>query len=99
MSQNLTKFQVQKLANLAKLEFSDSELTKFQTQLSSILDFVSQLQEVDTKGIQPTFQVTGLTDILREDEVHPWTTREELLQTSQLPIKNDMIEVPSVFEK
>ena len=65
----LTKQQVQHVATLARIGLTDAEVTKFQTQLSGILDYVEQLNEVNTDGVEPTAQVTGLTNVTREDEV------------------------------
>jgi aspartyl-tRNA(Asn)/glutamyl-tRNA(Gln) amidotransferase subunit C len=68
---NLTKADVLHVANLAKLTLTDAEIEKFLPQLSSIINFISQLNEVDTTGVEPTSQTTGLTDVFREDEVKP----------------------------
>ena len=64
----LSKTDVLHVAKLAKLDLGDAEIKKFLPQLSDVIDFVSQLNEVDTKGVEPTAQVTGLTDVFREDE-------------------------------
>jgi aspartyl-tRNA(Asn)/glutamyl-tRNA(Gln) amidotransferase subunit C len=65
----LTKDEVLHVAKLAQLDLSDSEVKKFLPQLSKVVDFISQLNEIDTKGIEPTAQVTGLTNVYRKDEV------------------------------
>ncbi|MGZ6005639.1 MAG: Asp-tRNA(Asn)/Glu-tRNA(Gln) amidotransferase subunit GatC [Candidatus Saccharimonadales bacterium] len=65
----LTRQEVLKLAKLAHLELTEAEISKFQTELSEILDYVAQLQDVDTKGLEPTYQVTGLNNVTRRDEV------------------------------
>lgn len=67
----LTKDEVLHVAKLAQLKLSDSEVKKFLPQLSSVVDFIGQLNEVDTKGVEPTAQVTGLTNVFREDLVDP----------------------------
>ena len=66
----LTKDEVLHVAKLAGLNLSDAEIKKFPPQLSSIVDFISQLNKVDTKGVEPTAQVTGLENIFRKDEVN-----------------------------
>ncbi len=63
----LTKDQVLKLAKLSRLKLTDEEVEKFQTELSEILDYVAQLDNADTKGLGPTYQVTGLKDVMRKD--------------------------------
>lgn len=58
-----------KLASLARISLSDDEVDEFSTELSAILQYVEQLSSVDVSGLQPTNQVTGLTNVMREDEV------------------------------
>lgn len=65
----LTKTDVLHVAKLAKLELTDKEIDKFTPQLSSIVEFVSELSEVETKDVEPTSQSTGLEDVYRADEV------------------------------
>ncbi len=64
----LTRDEVLHIAKLAGLNLSDSEITKFLPQLSSVVDFIGKLREVDVDGIEPTAQVTGLENVYREDE-------------------------------
>ncbi|MFH1670380.1 MAG: Asp-tRNA(Asn)/Glu-tRNA(Gln) amidotransferase subunit GatC [Patescibacteria group bacterium] len=88
--------EVRHIAMLARLHLDDSKVEKFTRELSSILDYVDMLQEVDTKNVEPTAQVTGLTNGFREDEViQKDATPEELLETSPLPIVERQIETPS----
>lgn len=95
----LTKDQVRHVAKLARLGLSEAEVEKFQTQLSGILDYVGQLNEVDTEGVEPTAQVTGLTNITRDDNVktHALAKPEKLIECSPLPIEKNQIKVKSVF--
>jgi aspartyl-tRNA(Asn)/glutamyl-tRNA(Gln) amidotransferase subunit C len=65
---NLTKPQVQHIAELAKLDLQKAEIEKFRQQLSSILEYVELLNEVDTSNIEPTAQTTGLKNVFREDK-------------------------------
>ena len=95
----LTKQQVEHVAKLARLGLSEKEVEKFQTQLSGILDYVELLNEVDTEGVEPTAQVTGLVNVTREDKVktHTLAQPEKLLECSPLPIERRQIKVKSVF--
>lgn len=83
MGMKLTREDVLKLAKLSRLKLTDEEVTKFQTELSSILEYVEQLDAVDTTGLEPTYQVTGLTsedsNATRPDEVTDQVSQEELL--------------------
>ncbi len=65
----LTVADVKHVANLAKLDLSEAELKKFLSQLSSIVDYISELSQVDTSNVEPAGQTTGLTDIYRGDMV------------------------------
>lgn len=65
----LSRDDVLKLAQLARLELSDAEVEEYATELSAVLQYVEQLSEVNVKGLKPTQQVTGLTNVTREDEV------------------------------
>lgn len=64
---NLSKNDVLKLAKLARLELSDSEVVKYQKEFTDILDYIEQLSNVNTDGLRPTYQVNGLTTVTRED--------------------------------
>jgi aspartyl-tRNA(Asn)/glutamyl-tRNA(Gln) amidotransferase subunit C len=78
---SLTKNDVTHVAKLAKLNLTEAEEDKFLSQLSNIVNFISDLSEVDTTNIEPTSQTTGLTNVYREDVVKPEAllTNEEAL--------------------
>ena len=64
--------------------------------ISAVLDYMSILNEVDTNGVEPTFQVTGLEDIVRVDEVKESRMTKELM--AQMPqIEDNELVVPAVF--
>jgi aspartyl-tRNA(Asn)/glutamyl-tRNA(Gln) amidotransferase subunit C len=65
----LTRDDVLKLAGLARISLSDDEVSEFSDELSAILQYVEQLSSVDVDGLTPTNQVTGLTNVMRDDEV------------------------------
>ena len=65
----LTREDIVKLARLARLDLTDEEIRHFQDELSEILQYVEQLQSVDVAGFKPISQVTGLTNVMREDVV------------------------------
>lgn len=58
-----------KLARLARLTLTDEEVEQYRTQLSEILKYVEQLQNTDMEGLEPTSQVTGLKNVMREDVI------------------------------
>lgn len=61
--------EIQKVAKLARISLTDKELEKMSVEASSILEFVETIQKTNTDGVATTSQVTGLTDVWREDEV------------------------------
>jgi len=65
----ITIKEVVHVAGLAKLNLNKEEISKFQKQLSSVVDYISQLSQVDTSNLEPTSQTTGLENVLRSDEV------------------------------
>lgn len=93
----LTRDQVIHVAKLARLGLTEKEVEKFQKELSNILDYVEILSEVDTKGVEPTAQVTGLKNVTRKDEVsRRWNTKR-LLDCSPLPLERNQIKVKRVI--
>ena len=90
----LSREDVLALAHLARLDVSEEEIELYQKELSSILQYVEQIQNADVSGLKPTSQVTGLTNVMRDDEVQDYgVSPEELLrlapstQDRQLKVK------------
>lgn len=73
------KIDVKHVAKLANLPLKPGEEKKFEKQLGETLDYVKRLEEIDTKNVEPTSQVTGLENVTREDETKPSFTQEEAL--------------------
>ena len=65
----LSREHVLKLAALSRLKLTDEEIDRFQEELSAILDYVERLQAVDVSGLKPTYQVSGLENVMRPDKV------------------------------
>lgn len=65
----LSKEDVIKIARLARLKLTDAEIEKYQKDLSSFLDYAEQLQKINTDGVEPLYQVTGLEHVVRQDQV------------------------------
>ncbi|MEI6144149.1 MAG: Asp-tRNA(Asn)/Glu-tRNA(Gln) amidotransferase subunit GatC [Candidatus Berkelbacteria bacterium] len=87
------------VAQLARIELTNAEEEKFAGQLSAVLENFELLSNVDTTGVEPTAQVTGLTNVFRVDEIsniNGAKSRDELL--SNVPeVENGSIKVPGVF--
>lgn len=94
----LTRDDVLKLARLSRLRISDEEIELFRKELSEILAYVEQLSSVDTNGLKPTAQVTGLENVMRDDTpIEYGATQEELLKNVP-EIKASYIKVKRVIE-
>ncbi len=79
MSHQLTEDQVRKVALLARLNITDEEVKTFTGQLSAILEYVAQLDELDTSNVEPLAHCLPIHNALREDEVRESLTNDQAL--------------------
>ncbi|MFC2447850.1 MAG: Asp-tRNA(Asn)/Glu-tRNA(Gln) amidotransferase subunit GatC [Candidatus Nanoperiomorbus sp.] len=87
---------VRHLAELSQIRLSKTELTSLAGDIDRIVGYIDQLDELDTAGVEPTFQLTGLENVWRTDEVKPQLERRELLQLA--PDSEDgQVKVPKVL--
>ena len=93
----LTREEVDHIALLARLDLSEDERTRFQQQLSAILDHVAQLQQLDTSHIPPTSGVLPGSARLRADEPRDGLAIEDALQNAP-KVENRQFRVPPVLE-
>jgi aspartyl-tRNA(Asn)/glutamyl-tRNA(Gln) amidotransferase subunit C len=89
----LTREDVLKLAQLARLSLTDDEVEEFRGELSAILAYVQQLQGVDVSGLKPTTQVSGLTNVMREDILQDYGIDREDLLRNVPHVEDEMIKV------
>jgi len=85
----LTKKEVLHVAELSNLKLTDSEVKKLTPQLDKIIEFVAILNEVDTNGIEPTSQTTGLVNRLRDDVTDSTNSLKQ----------DDYFKVPAILSK
>jgi len=71
--------EVMQVAQLARLKLSPNEIKRFASQLSNILDYIRQLNEVDTTSVEPMSHPLDLKNVFREDAVKPSLPREKAL--------------------
>lgn len=90
--------QVEHIAKLSKLELTEEERTKYSDQLSSVLEYVGQLNEVDTEGVEPTANVTGLENVFREDAIIESSIGYKDLEKNAPKFKNGNFVVPGIFD-
>lgn len=93
----LTNNDVLDLAKLAKLSLSSEEVEHFKKDLIEILNFVEQLNELDTEGLKPTHQVTGLTNVMRKDQVQDYGIERKAILDNVPQIDGDNIKVRKVL--
>ena len=87
---------VRHLAELSQIRLSKAELTSLAGDIDRIVGYIDQLDELDTAGVEPTFQLTGLENVWRTDEIKPQLERQELLQLA--PDSEDgQVKVPKVL--
>ena len=89
----LSRDDVLKLARLARLDLSEAEIVEYTNELSEILSYVDQLQAVDVDDLKPTNQVTGLTNITREDVIKDYGYAPAELLKNVPEIKDSQIKV------
>lgn len=96
----LKRTDIEHVAKLAKLTLTPKEIEKFSNQLSKVIDYISQLKEVDTQNIEPTSQTTGLSNVKRVDEVR---SKDSLSQDKALSgtdkTHNGYFVVPGILEE
>lgn len=78
----LSTEEVKKVALLARIELSDSEVEKFQKDLSSVLDYVEELKQVDTDGLDIVSSVTGLENVERDDKAVLIDYQEDIIENA-----------------
>ena len=94
---SLTLAEVEHIADLARLRLTEDEKARYRQQLSAILDYVAQLQALDTSGIAPTSSVLPARSVLRQDEPRPGLATEALLSNAP-QVDSDQFRVPPVLE-
>lgn len=96
----LTKDEVLKIAQLAKIELKEEEIEKYREQLSDILNYVNKLQEVDTENINPDLYAADLVNSWREDEISPNPEESRKIILENMPAKEgDELRTIGIFKK
>ncbi len=88
--------EVRHLAALSEIQLSDSELESLATDIGNIVGYINQLDELDTDQVEPTFQLTGLQNVWRDDKIEPQLSREKLLNLAP-DTENNQVKVPKVL--
>ena len=94
----VTSEMIDRIAHLARLEFSIEEKEELKTDLRRMIEFVEKLKEVDTEGVEPLLHITNAVNVLREDEVNQTITKKEALLNAPVT-DGDFFKVPKVLKK
>ena len=92
----LTEKDVRYVARLSRLDVTDEEATKYTQQLSSILSYIEQLNQLDTKNVEPLSHVLDMKNVFRKDEVKPSLTQAEVLSNAPDP-QSGHFKVPKIM--
>lgn len=93
----ISKDDVQYLAQLSNLQLADDEVDALRTDLENILGYIQQLSELDTTGVEPTYQVTDLQNVWRQDDIDDYGVSREALIALAPASEADQIKVPKVL--
>ncbi len=94
----ISKEEVEKLAHLARLQFSAEEIASMQQDMDKILGFVDKISELDLEGVEPLIYMSDERNVLRKDEVEQTITKDEALKNA--PDKDtDYFRVPKVLKR
>ena len=92
----ITTDDVRKVATLARLDLPEEKIATYTGQLERILDYVAQLESVDTEGVPPTTRAVEVVNVTREDVVNPTDVREQLLNEAPQR-EGDFFRVPKIL--
>jgi aspartyl-tRNA(Asn)/glutamyl-tRNA(Gln) amidotransferase subunit C len=92
----ITADDVRKVAQLARLDLPEEAIATYTGQLERILDYVAQLEAVDTEGVPPTTRAVEVVNVTREDQVEPTPVREQLLNLAPQR-EGDFFRVPKIL--
>ncbi|MDZ7373169.1 MAG: Asp-tRNA(Asn)/Glu-tRNA(Gln) amidotransferase subunit GatC [candidate division KSB1 bacterium] len=88
--------EVDRIARLAKLSFTEEEKVQIAEQLAKIVEYVEKIKELDLENVPPTTHVVELANVMREDAVRPGLTQEEALRNAPAK-KLGFFSVPKVI--
>ncbi len=96
---SISEEQIEHIAKLARIELREKEKEKFSNELSSILDYINKLNEIDTKNIRGINQITGLENVMRVDEIrNPKHEIRNKILNGAPKRKDNYYKVPKILE-
>ena len=92
----ITPEDVRKVAELARLDLQEGQIDTYTDQLEEIINYVAQLEEINTTDVMPTTRAVEVVNVMREDEVENTLVREELIELSPQR-EGDFYRVPKIM--
>ena len=93
----ITREEIEHLATLSNFSLSDEEKDSLRTDLQNIIKYISQLDELDTEGVEPTYQVFEMENVWRPDEIMAQDADREALLKLAPASEQNQIKVPKVL--
>lgn len=94
---SISKKELEHLADLSSFDLPETEVETLSDDINHIVDYISQLDQVDTDGVKPTYQTFEMENVWREDEIQTQdANREDLLNTAP-DTQDNQIKVPKVL--
>ena len=94
----ITKKEVEKVAHLARLELNENEINNHAEQLEKILDYINQLEKIDTNDVPCTTRAIEVTNVFRKDQKKNFECTEEILKLG--PSREDKyFKVPKIINE
>ena len=93
----ITKDQVSKVAKLARLKLNDEEIDNHAIQIEKILDYINQLEKIDTENVQCTTRAIEVINVFRNDEKKQFNSRDEILNLAPAR-EDDFYKVPKIIK-
>ena len=93
----ITNDDVRHLAHLSSLQMSDAEVESLRADSEKIINYINQLDELDTDGVEPTYQVTGLQNVWRDDEIIDSSVSRRQLLALAAEQSDNCVKVPKVL--
>jgi aspartyl-tRNA(Asn)/glutamyl-tRNA(Gln) amidotransferase subunit C len=97
MAKKLDESQIRKVAKLSRLELTEAEVEEFAGQISSILDYVEKMNELNTEGIEPLAHCLPIANVFRHDEIKESLETQRVL-TNAPESENEFFKVPKILE-
>lgn len=94
---DISRADLKHLAALSDFSMSDEELDSLEGDLQGIVNYISELSNLDTEGVEPTYQVFEMENVWRDDEIQPMDANRDELLALTAEEKNNQIKVPKVL--